>query len=444
MAKAAPAPAKKKKARADDDEAPVKKKKGTKVAATDDDDDDEEDADDDADSSDDDEEDAEEDSDDEADDDDDEDSSDDDDDEEDSDADDDDDDSDDDDSDSDDDEEPEDDDDDDDDDDSDDDAEEDEDEDEAPTKKKKKSSSGSSAGVSWDPEDAESGGLPEGRIVLLNPRTRLGSLQDYKEDDPDGIPMFSVDAVPSGKGWDEGAQPFEIHLSAGKSSRLVPNDDGTNFVPAEGSKAKGLSKNSNTFFFIKSLSDAGFPQKKFRLKGIVAIHGSVVELVRVPQPKREFAAQAEGASGGDKSMASISKVYSFPWEEKGAKERARAEAIFAKFKKRGKGGKGKSGKQKGTAKVGKKGATKGRPKDESGGGSTQGIAEKTILAVISSPAYKKKGLPLADLYSQAFQRVKQHPRRAEIMKHVKEPLFYNHVNRPFKFSTNRETFTVRK
>lgn len=420
-------PVNKKKTRDDDDEeeeAPVKKKnKNKKASKTAKDEDADDDADADEDEEDDDEADDDDDADDEAEDEDEDDSDDKDDedeesDDDDSDADDDDEDS--------------------DDDDSDDDDDEEDDDDDTPAKGKKKSkSSAATAGVSWDPEDAEVGGLPEGRIVLLNPRTRLGSTADYKEDDPDGVPLFSLDAVPSGKKWDESALPFEIHLTAGKVSRIVPNDDGTDFVPAEGSHATGLSKSSNTYFFIKSLTDAGFPVKKMRMKGIATIHGTVVELQRVPQPKRNFAAAAEGEKQGGDSMPSVQEIYSLPWESKGQKERDRAEAVLAKFK-------AKSGKR------GKKGAKKGRPKgegvsDEGGGDSgslsakaIKKLADKAVLAAIKSPAYRKKGLPLAEVFTAAFQQVRKHPERQEIMALVKRTAYIEHDDRPWLYDDKTE------
>lgn len=380
-------PVPKKKRKDDDDEEQPKKKKGAKVAATEDEDEDEdedeEEEEDDEDASDsDDDEDADEDSDD--------------DDEEDSDdADDDDDDE----------------------DESDDDDSDDDDEE-------------SAGGISWDTDDAEAGGLPEGRCVLKNPRTRLASTAQYNEDDADGVPVLTIDCVPP-----EG-DPFVIHLTAGKPDRILPTDDGTDFKPAPGSKAKGLSKSSNTFYFIKSLEDAGFPKKKLRANGIAAIDGTDVELVRVPQPKRRGLA-ADDEEQKERTMPSVSEVHSFPWDKKGAKARDAATAALKSSKK------GKKGKP---TKKGKKGG-KSRPKAEApkrsakSDGAIIETTEKFVLKALSSEPASKKGIPAGNVYNEVFHLVKKHPERNAIMELVGESDFMTADERPWAFDDKLERYT---
>lgn len=279
----------------------------------------------------------------------------------------------------------------------------DDDEDEAPAPKKAKAKAVAKAPtgrISAAAEDAESGGLPEGRFILGRPKTRLASTSDYKEDDPEGVPVLDITGYPSKKGAKiPDAEPARFILSAGKSSRLIPTDDGLDFQPAEDSNAKGLSKSCNAYLFVESLQSSGFPGSKLRDEGFSSIKGTEVEITRVPQPKRRnLAATDEGTATEGRTYPAVTKIYALPWDRK----KAAAAEPAAKAPKAGKGGKS--------------------PKAEGGTADVITVAaEHAIQKALMSPSVRHKGLPLNDAYPAAFPFVKDHPKRAKVMALIADP-----------------------
>lgn len=277
---------------------------------------------------------------------------------------------------------------------------------------------------SWDTDDAEVGGLPEGRVVLMNAHTRSASTSNYEEDDADGVPVTSITCVPvEGDGT-----PFNIHLSAGKANRLQPTADGSSFEPAEGSKARGLSKSSNTYYFFKALEDAGFPKDRIRAKGLRAINGTEVELLRVPQPERRGLAAVEPGERLTRTMPSVSEIYSLPWESKGAKARAKAEAALTK-----KGGKSAKGGRPKAAEVEEEEEEPAPVKAKANGKEVLEAAEKAIVKTLAQSPHRDKGISSDDLYPLAFQLVKAHPQRKHIMALVEDEKWVRHDDRPWYY-----------
>lgn len=320
------------------------------------------------------------------------------------------------------------------------------------------SSSDDGEELSWDTDDAEGGGLPEGRCVLLNPRTRLGDVSNYPDDDPEGVPLLSIDCVPVVKGGKLSTEiePFEIHLTNGKRENVLPNKKGTGFIPNPDAKrqARGMARNSNTFYFTKSLEEAGFPKKKLKAKGIVAIHGTEVEITRVAQPKRtnrNAAADDPDAKMGGDTMPSVTTIYSLPWESKGKKARAAAEAALSKRKKKGKGKKSsssKSSKKKG-AKRPKGDEDKRKPAAKSSKKSSGKpeklialIAEKAINKVLKSEKYARKGIAADDAYTAIFPAVKENAQRKAIMKLVQSAEWMQGDDRPWLYDDKTERYTA--
>lgn len=337
--------------------------------------------------------------------------------------------------------------------DSDDDEEsEDDDEDEAPAKSKKKSKS-SGGGISWDTDDAEGGGLPEGRFVLLNPHTRFGAFSNYNEDDNDGgAPMLSIAGVPVDKKGRVVGESMMIHLTAGKRERIIPTDDGTDFQAAPGKegKVKGLSKSSNAFYFVKSAEDAGLTKEKLRAKGMAIFDGMEVDIARVPQPERPgLVAKEEGEDAFPKTMPSIETIHSFPWESKGKIAREAAQAAFSKKKKGGKSSRPKAEAAEDQdeedeadldtkfPKEGKAKTAKAKVKKSSDSDLIE-AAEAAILKAASLDKYKKKGLKKDDIYPASFQFVSKHPERKSIMALIESSDFYADDARPWNWDDNLE------
>jgi hypothetical protein len=303
----------------------------------------------------------------------------------------------------------------------------------------------SPSSFSWDTDDAESGGLPEGRVVLMRAHTRLASTTDpNQDDDDDGYPVLSIMCVPV-----DGGEPFSVHLSAGKAARLIPSEDGGSFQPAEGSSAKGLSKSSNCFYFIKSLEDAGFPKDKIRSKGISIINGTEAELHRVDQPKRRNLVAVDEETGEERTrtMPTITTIYSLPWEKKGLKAREAAE-LALKGKGKGKkpvAGAGKKPKpviedddEEEEAQLNKK-----FPKAEKKGAvDLDSAAEKAVMQALNEPSHKKKGLPETEAYPAAFQYVQKDPNRKGIMALIKDDEWLRDDDRPWAYDPNLERLTL--
>lgn len=356
---------------------------------------------------------------------------------------------------------------------SDDDEDEDEDEDGDSSPK------GSGAGaISYDTDDAEGGGLPEGRVVLLNPRTRLASKKNpNKDDDSRGYPCLSIDCVPLTKKGTPDGQPFVIHLSAGKAERLVPTSDHKDFEPAAGSKAKGLSKGSNAYLFIKSSEDAGLTKEKLRARGLMVYDGMGIDMVRVPQPNRNFGGasqdidlDADDAGGDTDKKGDFQKTYpsvaSILFMGKDKKYDSVREAARALLKKKGTDwGKKKTQTAKGP--LARKQAARGKAADE--GGKTASVkappakekvpsapkakrisdtalielADKAVSSVLASDKFAKRGLDKDRVYPEAFQLVKDDPiNRKRIMELISSDDYLTDDARPWFYNSASERLTL--
>lgn len=307
--------------------------------------------------------------------------------------------------------------------------------------------------ISWDTEDAEQTGLPDDLDVTFSePVCRLASTSDYNEDDDDGVPVLSIPCTP-----DEG-DPFTIHLSAGKADRMVPNEDGTGFVPAEDSHAKGISKSTNLYHFLKSLDDAGFPKDKLRSEGITIIDGLYCHLLRVPQPKRRGLAAADEEETS-RTMPSITEIHKLPWEKgskkKPAGKKAKAEPEPEEEE--------DEDEEEETAKLDKKfpkvGKKKAAPTDEdededeeeeadeeeeeeADSSDYTKEAEKAILKALKEPAAAKKGIAKDDVYNAAFQKLKTHPQRKKVLALIQEDDWISDDDRPWFYNDKMERITA--
>jgi hypothetical protein len=169
--------------------------------------------------------------------------------------------------------------------------------------------------ISWDPEEAESGGFLDGVSGTIESAECV--LFDYAgKIEP--VPAIKLVVTPDGAD-----ESVDQHITAGRSERLVPSKDGQRFIPAKGSKAHGLSRRSNAFLFISSLREAGFPISKLVSEGIGVLEGLYATFVRVPAPKMSNVADDEGDR--ERTVLNVSEILALPWE-KGKKKAAKAKA----------------------------------------------------------------------------------------------------------------------
>lgn len=254
--------------------------------------------------------------------------------------------------------------------------------------------------ISLDPDDAEQGGgLPSDiDVKYSNCRFRVGRLSNYNEDgDPDdgsSTTLFSATLTPTG-----GGVPFDMHLSCGAVTRLLPSDDGDRLVAVPGSGARGLNTGSNYYLHVVSLKDAGFPMA--RLKAASSLDGLVAHIVRKPQPRREGLV-AKPEAGERKFVATVplvTSIVTFPWEAKGGKS---APAV----------------KGAGTAAAGT--ATAGTPTPA---GSADTEAVEAIKSLLASKQYRR-GIPGDDIYKAVFGVVKSSPNRKAVLAAVQAEDFF--------------------
>ena len=131
----------------------------------------------------------------------------------------------------------------------------------------------------------------------------------------------------------DGGQPGDQvtqHWSAGSADAFAPSEDGGFCLPT--GTATGLSKGSNWDLFLNSCAKSGglTGDKLNGEKGIRALQGAEMHLVRVAPPKREnLPSQQPTQAGGAKKNNDVlvcSHVIKWPWDTKGATTRGRAAA----------------------------------------------------------------------------------------------------------------------
>lgn len=213
-------------------------------------------------------------------------------------------------------------------------------------------------------------------------------------------------------------------LSAGKANRVQPGEDGEFLVPAEGlddDKApSGLSASSNANIFLTSVVKADFDEDKLD-EGISSLAGIKAHFVRVPQPKREGVARAEGdAPKRPPTVLTISEIY--PDKKAGKKAGAGA---------------------KPAAKATGKKAVEPEADDEDAaeGDEVTEAAQAVVAELLEDPKFKK-GIPKAKLFTAVFNKLSKDkaPNKKEIVALVQDEDFLG--DGPWTYDAEAELLTA--
>jgi hypothetical protein len=262
--------------------------------------------------------------------------------------------------------------------------------------------------VSWAPEDQEAGG---GLITDVDVDFKSVDCEewDYNGKVETPVPALHILMV------DAEGEEHHQYLSCGSLEKIVPSEDGSTFVPAEGSSTKGIPASSNGGIFMRSLGDCGYPftsdqglPDDYDPRNIrQLLQGMNAHILRVPQPKRPGIAEPEAKPGKrafPKESLTVTKINRYPWDKQT---------------------KGKATTSKG--KVGPKGKAAVEEDDDA-----TTAAVEVVTELLSSKKYAKSGINVEDdLFNVVFAAVKQRPDRKAICAAIQEESFLE-----------REEFTV--
>jgi len=280
------------------------------------------------------------------------------------------------------------------------------------------------------PENAEAGILSNADIMITSARYCLAQeageqyvTQGREAEDPVaelGYVYLDDDHEPIEP--EEEIRP--IYLSAGKAARLVPSEDGEEpaeegpfLVPAEDSKAKGLSDQCNVYHFLKSCK--GPAEGKLRLdtavlddKGIPALVGLKLHILRVPAPGRTTV--EEGAR--ERTILTCHEIYALPKGVKGGK------AVVP----------GKKAKE--------------REEEEAGGGGDEGEdsveTEAQALVVAALEKAGKKGIEKDAVVKAIFTAAAKSPNRKKIIALAQDEDFLSDDDAPWNYDADDEKLTA--
>lgn len=247
-------------------------------------------------------------------------------------------------------------------------------------------------GVSWLPDDQEAGG---GLITDVDVDFKSVTCEEWDYNGKaDPIPALHITMV------GEDGEEHEQYISCGNLEKIVPSDDGTTFVPAEGSSSRGIPATSNGGIFMRSLGDAGFPftndlglPDDYDPRNIQQLlQGGNYHILRIPAPKRPGIAEPEPKAGKrsfPKEVLTVTKVNRLPWE---------------KAKKAG---------GKATATTPSKG--KAKPAADDDDEAVESVIE-VVTELLQSKKYAKSGINIEDDLANAFfAATKQRPDRKALM-----------------------------
>lgn len=349
-------------------------------------------------------------------------------------------------------------------------------------KKTKPSKKGSKSLLSGATEDAEAGGLPEGRVRFSDTHTQIVSKANYdggtvKASADDAVPVLSSTCTPVDKKNKpiKGNKPFNIHLSGGSIDRIVPDaKKGIGFVPAPDSKARGLSRSCNAQLFLNSLEDAGVPPKLLKAGDYTFMDGMIVELVRLPQPKRRNlgADDEDSDSGGyEKTYPAVSEIYEADFDVKAKKKGKKAKDEDEDEDTEDEDDSDDSDDEDDDDEEEEESDDDDEDEDsddddsdededeeeedddedsdeddseddDEGDDDTEKLAIKFAKKALADPKAKKKGIAADDFYTAVFPLVKSHKERKAIMKHIKDEKWARSSKRPWTFDKKTERFSL--
>jgi hypothetical protein len=255
--------------------------------------------------------------------------------------------------------------------------------------------------VSWAPQDQEAGG---GLLSDVDVTFTAVDCEEwnYGGKGP-GVPALHITMT------DEQGEEHEQYLSCGSLDKIVPSDDGSTFVPAEGSSTKGIPASSNGGIFMRSLGDSGYPFTSDQglpddydprnIKQLLT--GLNCHILRIPAPKRPGIAEPEAKPGKrtfPREVLTVTKINSLPWEKKKAKATS-------------------GGPSKVAPKVGK-----GKAVEEEDDATTAAV--EVITELLQSKKYAKSGINVEDdLFNAVFAAIKTRPDRKQIVAAIQEDGF---------------------
>lgn len=166
----------------------------------------------------------------------------------------------------------------------------------------KNKSNGTGARISSRPSDAVSGGGAPDNVDVTILECRAVSDFDYNGTQ-EPCPALYVKMKDNQSG-----NEYEQNYTAGKLNRLVADDSGEYFVPAEGSSAAGMITGCNAFMFLAALTDKGFPEDKLdNFSTLVGLSGHM----------NAVAPKSRGEGVSNKPVAIFTKIHKMPWETVG-------------------------------------------------------------------------------------------------------------------------------
>lgn len=280
-------------------------------------------------------------------------------------------------------------------------------------KKEKAKDEDDEAGVSFAPDDqtASSGLLSDVDVEFEEVEC---TTFDYngKVKDKDGnlvvVPAIRIKMVA-----DDGTEADQ-YLTCGDLDKLEPSEDGTTFVPVEGSTAKGIPSKSNAGIFMRSLGDAGFPfthaeglPEDFSQRDIQRLlRGMRAHVLRIEAPKKTGnMARSEKQKKYPDEVLTVTEIKRLPWEKKGKKDATATQKAGAKGK-------------------GKPAPTEDEDEDEVDIGAE---AIEVVAALLGSPKHKK-GISTEDIAELVFAATKTNPNRKKIIAAISEENFFEEAD----------------
>ena len=289
-----------------------------------------------------------------------------------------------------------------------------------------------SAHVSIKPSEAEAGGnlgFPVGaRVTFLEGscwatwgEAGESALKYGREaDDP------ALKLIGEVEGQDE---PKTVFLGAGKAARLTPSEDGEYLDKTEGSTATGVHQSTNSFVFLNSLVDKkthgkkALPEELFDgpvsklLVGLVITAGAITV-------KRDGLVLEEGRKAPPPTLVADEIV---EWPKAGKKLKAGKTTTKDEDEDEAEDEDEEEEKPKGKKKKPAADEDEDEDKDEAEDDDAEAAdddtdipeaVEQAIIEALGSPKYRK-GIELSKAFTAAFNLVKTHPNKKEIVGFMK-------------------------
>ncbi len=244
-------------------------------------------------------------------------------------------------------------------------------------------------------------------------------------EDPCAVIEFEVEGV------DDNPVQF---LSCGKAARVVPSDDneseaneGPFLVPAEGSQAKGLSKQSNMWHFLNSLEKPAEGKLKFDTRpldeiGLDALVGLRAFFVRVPAAKI-------GEDSPDRTMLVCERIEELP----GKKKAGSSKVVSIKKKA---GDEEEEEEEEPTPK--KKSKAKPRDEEEEEGDEVKEEAQAIVVKALEKAG--EGGIEKGQLVKKIFGAASKSENRKEIVAYAQDEDFLKEG--PWNYDEDSETLTA--